>query len=95
MDYVDRTGHQARVRMRGSVSAASSEAVRQLVLEGAGISAFPSVADVRDDVEAGRLVRLFPRWGMRRMFHYAAYPGSIAPPAKTRAFIDVAKELLS
>jgi hypothetical protein len=26
------------------------------------------------------------------MFLYAAYPGTIAAPAKTRAFIDFAKE---
>jgi len=43
-------------------------------------------------VEAGRLVRLFPGWASGRMFLYAAYPGNIAPPAKTRAFIDLAKE---
>jgi DNA-binding transcriptional LysR family regulator len=88
----ERGGRKTRVKMRGSVSAGSTDAVLRLVTQGAGISAFPATADLRSEVEAGRLVRLVPGWGTRRMFLYAAYPGSIAPPAKTRAFIDLAKE---
>lgn len=94
LDYVGRGGRKERVRLRGSISAASNDAAYQLVLGGVGISAFPNAAGVRADVEAGRLVRLLPAWRAQRMFHYAAYPGNIAPPAKTRAFIDLAKDLL-
>jgi DNA-binding transcriptional LysR family regulator len=88
----ERGGRKVRVKLRGSISAASTDAVLQLVSRGAGISFFPSTADLRAEVEAGRLVRLFPGWASGRMFLYAAYPGNIAPPAKTRAFIDLAKE---
>jgi DNA-binding transcriptional LysR family regulator len=88
----DRGGRKVRAKTRGSISVASSDALLRLVIEGAGISAFPSTADVRGEVEAGRLVRLFPGWTTRRMFLYAGYPGSIAAPVKTRAFIDLAKE---
>ncbi|WP_129779547.1 LysR substrate-binding domain-containing protein [Peristeroidobacter soli] len=63
----------------------------RMVIQGAGISAFPCTTDFRDEVDTGRLVRLLPSWAMRHMFLYAAYPGNIAPPAKTRAFIDLAK----
>jgi DNA-binding transcriptional LysR family regulator len=91
VDFV-RGGRKLRVKARGSISVASTEPLLRLVIEGAGISVFPSIADVRAEVEAGRLVRLFPGWTTRRMFLYAAYPGSIAAPAKTRAFIDLAKE---
>jgi DNA-binding transcriptional LysR family regulator len=87
-----RGGRKIRVKMRGSVSAGSTEAVLRLVTQGVGISSFPATADLRGEVEAGRLVRLLPGWTARRMFLYAAYPGNIAPPAKTRAFIDLAKE---
>jgi DNA-binding transcriptional LysR family regulator len=66
--------------------------VLQLVIRGAGISVFPGTADFRREVESGRLVRLFPGWSTGHMFLYAAYPGTIAVPAKTRAFIDLAKE---
>lgn len=93
-DFTARSGAKTRVRLKGSVSAASNAAVHALVLAGAGLSAFPSVAGLRKDVEAGRLVRLLPGWRMWRLFHYAAYPGSIAPPAKTRAFIDLAKQMV-
>ena len=91
MDF-ERGGRKMRVKMRGSVSAGSTDAVVRLVIHGAGISAFPATADLRGEVEAGRLVRLLSGWTTRRMFLYAAYPGNIAPPAKTRAFIDLAKE---
>jgi DNA-binding transcriptional LysR family regulator len=87
-----RGGRKVRAKTRGSISVASTDALLRLVIEGVGISVFPSTADVRSEVESGRLVRLFPGWTTHRMFLYAAYPGSIAVPAKTRAFIDLAKE---
>lgn len=88
----ERGGRKVRVKTRGSISVASSDALLRLVIQGTGISAFPSTADLRSEVEARRLVRLFPGWATRRMFLYAAYPGKLAAPAKTRAFIDIAKE---
>jgi DNA-binding transcriptional LysR family regulator len=91
MDFM-RGGQKLRVKLRGAVSAASSEAVLSLTLQGAGISAFPSTADLRHEVEAGRLIRLCPGWTSMRLFLYAAYAGNVVAPAKTRAFIDLAKE---
>lgn len=91
IDY-QRGTRKARVKTRGSISVASNDALLRLVIQGAGISAFPSTANFRSEVEAGRLVRLLPGWSTRRMFLYAAYPGNISAPAKTRAFIDLAKE---
>jgi DNA-binding transcriptional LysR family regulator len=91
---LERGGRKVRVRMHGAVSVASSEALLRLVIQGAGISAFPSSADLRGEVESGRLVRLLPGWATRRMFLYAAYPGNVSPPAKTRAFIDLAKQAI-
>jgi DNA-binding transcriptional LysR family regulator len=89
---LERGGRKMRVKLRGSVSAGSNDAVLRLVTQGAGISAFPATPGLRDEVEAGRLVRLLTGWTAPRMFLYAAFPGSIAPPAKTRAFIDLAKD---
>jgi len=90
-DYTSRQGARLRVRLRGSVSAASNAAVLSLVLAGTGISAFPSLESLKQEVDAGRLVRLFPGWTLQKLHHYAAYPGSVAPPAKTRAFIDLVR----
>jgi DNA-binding transcriptional LysR family regulator len=87
-----RSGRKVRIKLRGSVSVASSDAALRLMVEGAGISAYPATADLRDEMQSGRLVRVCPGWSTRRMFLYAAYPGNVAPPAKTRAFIDLAKE---
>jgi len=87
----ERGGRKVRVKTRGCISVASTDAQLHLVIQGTGISEFPSAADLRGEVAAGRLVRLFPGWTTRRMFLYAAYPGNIAAPAKTRAFIDLAK----
>ncbi len=87
-----RGSRKVRVKTRGSISVASNDAVLRLVLQGSGISGFPCTPDLREEVLAGRLVRLLSGWAMRRTFLYAAYPGNIAPPAKTRAFIDVAKD---
>lgn len=93
MSY-QRADRQVRVKLRGSISAASNEAVLHLVAQGAGVSAFPNTADLRSEVASGRLVRLLSTWRTRRMFLYAAYPGGVVPPAKTRAFIDLAKEMV-
>lgn len=94
VDFTSKSGRKETVRLRGAVSAASNAAVRQLVLEGAGISAFPNTSSMRADVESGRLVRLLPTYRLKKLFLYAVYPGNMAPPAKTRAFIDLAKEQL-
>lgn len=88
-----RSGRSVTVRMRGAVSVASSAAARSLVMGGAGISSFPD-AYARQDVAEGRLVRLLPNCAMQKVHMYAAYPGTMAPPAKTRAFIDLAREHL-
>ena len=93
VDY-QRGGRKMRVKTRGSISVASNDALLRLVLQGVGISAFPGTADLRGEVSSGRLVRLFPGWTTIGMYLYAAYPGNIAPPAKTRAFIDLAKEVV-
>jgi DNA-binding transcriptional LysR family regulator len=92
LDLAGRSGGRHKIRLRGSVSAASNEAVYRLVLAGAGLSAFPSLPEIREAVAAGRLVRLLPAWKLPRMYLYAAYPGGVAPPAKTRAFIDLVKD---
>ena len=91
--YTLRTGRKVSVRMHGAISSASSSAVKSLVLAGAGIGAFPE-STIRAEVEAGHLRRLLPQCGMQKLFLFAVYAGSGEPPAKTRAFIDIAREAL-
>lgn len=53
-------GHRRQVRVRGTLQAGDGDVARRLALEGDGI-AYKSWLDVRDDVLAGRLVRLLPQ----------------------------------
>lgn len=81
------------VRLHGRLTASMSSAGRALALAGAGIFGAPDFM-LRADVEAGRLVRLLPDVRMPTVSLHAAWPGRMEPPAKTRAFIELAKARL-
>ncbi len=81
---------EVSVRLRGRLSASTSSAGRALALAGAGVFGAPDFM-LAADVEAGRLERLLPGVRMPRLSLYAAWPGRLEPPAKTRAFIELAK----
>ncbi len=81
------------VRVRGQFSVSMSSAGRALALAGAGIFGDPDFT-LRADVQAGRLVQLFPQARLPPVFLYAAWPGRMEPPAKTRALIELAKARL-
>lgn len=81
------------VRLRGQFSVTMSAGGKALALAGAGIFGAPDFT-LRPDVEAGRLVRLFPKARLPPVFLQATWPGRIEPPAKTRALIELAKARL-
>jgi len=81
------------VRVRGRLSTSMTSAGRALAVAGAGILGAPDFT-LRADVEAGRLVRLFPEARLPTVSLYAAWPGRMEPPAKTRALIELAKARL-
>lgn len=89
--FVSRSGRTQSVRMQGSVSASTAAALRALSLAGAGVAALPEPI-VRADLDSGRLKQLLPGCRLPQLYFYAVYPGTREPPAKTRAFIDLAKE---
>ena len=86
-------GRDVPVRVRGQFSVSMSAAGRALALAGAGIFGAPDFV-LHTEVKAGRLVRLFPQARLPPVFLYAAWPGRMEPPAKTRALIDLAKARL-
>jgi DNA-binding transcriptional LysR family regulator len=88
-----KNGRKVTLRTKGRVMASSASGVRALALAGAGVMTSPSFM-VRDDVEAGRLVHLLPDTRQPPIYLYAAWPDRIEPPAKTRAFIELAKARL-
>jgi DNA-binding transcriptional LysR family regulator len=87
-------GSDVVVRTRGRISTSTSSAGRALALAGAGIFGAPDFS-LRADVEAGRLVRLFRDAHLPPLSLYAAWPGRMEPPARTRALIELAKAKLS
>ena len=88
-----RNGTATAVRLKGALSVATAAGARSVVLAGAGISAFPQFM-VQEDIAAGRLVQVLPQYKLPDIYLFAIWPGRLEPPAKTRAFIDLAKEKL-
>ena len=86
---VTRDGRQS-VRLPRSLSTTSTAGGRALAIAGAGVFAAPSLS-LESEVASGRLVRLLPSLKLPTVSLYAAWPGQQEPPAKTRAFIELAK----
>ncbi len=87
-----RDGSQS-VRLQRTLSTSSTTGGRALAAAGAGVFAGPQYI-LQAEVEAGRLVRLLPAVKLPQVTLYAAWPGRGEPPAKTRAFIELAKARL-
>ncbi len=77
-------------------AANSVELVHQVTLGGLGIGAVPSIL-IREDLAAGRLVKVLPEWsndGAQPIF--VVYPSRSHLPRKVRAFVDLlTKEVTS
>ena len=87
-----RDGSQS-VRLRRRVSTSSTGGGRALAIAGAGVFAAPQLM-LEAEVAAGRLVRLLSTLKLPQVTLYAAWAGDREPPAKTRAFIELAKRRL-
>ncbi|MBX3204333.1 MAG: LysR family transcriptional regulator [Labilithrix sp.] len=96
------TFYRNRVRLESARGATTVEirprfvtdslyALRTAALDGLGV-AVASEWLVRDDLRAGRLVHVLPRWSAPRLPVYIAYPQARLYPAKLRAFVDVMRE---
>lgn len=66
----------------------SGETLRRAALEGVGICLAPGFL-VRDDLDAGRLVRLLPEYRPVELSMNAVYPHRHHLSAKVRTFIDM------
>lgn len=84
-------GQVHEVAMRNTVfSTNSAYASRAAALAGEGVLR-ATVFSVRDDVAAGRLVRVLPGWSLAASDIHAVYPASPRLPQKVRVFIDALK----
>jgi len=68
--------------------------IQQLLLDGVGIGALPE-SFVKEDVRAGRLVRILPDWEFPVVPAWAVMPTRRYLPAKTRAFLAHLEKFLN
>ncbi|MEK9279634.1 MULTISPECIES: LysR family transcriptional regulator [unclassified Bradyrhizobium] len=86
--FFDRKGTPTSVRISGSFVTNSGEALRKVALEGGAVCLMAGFL-VRDDLEAGHLVRLLPEYRPVEMSMNAVYPHRHHLSAKVRTFIDM------
>jgi len=89
--FLDRKGNSASVRVSGNFVTNSGEALRTVALQGGGVCLAAGFL-VRDDLEAGRLVRLLPEYRPVELSMNAVYPHRHHLSAKVRTFIDMLVE---
>jgi DNA-binding transcriptional LysR family regulator len=81
----------AEVKMEARVTVPDPTINHQLALTGVGIATL-SLALVRADLEAGRLLRLLPDWELDPVEIYAYYPSRLNASPKVRALLEFLKE---
>jgi len=81
------------VKVDGVLRSNNGELLRQAALGGEGITLLPTFM-VGDDLSAGRLQPLLPRFRQPPLTAHAVYPTRRHLPAKVRAFVDLAAERL-
>ncbi|MYM66591.1 LysR family transcriptional regulator [Pseudoduganella sp. FT55W] len=87
----DSSGNSTDVRMQNTVfSTNTAYATRAAALAGDGVLRATTFS-VKEDVAAGRLVRVLPDWTQPESDIHAVYPASSHLPQKVRVFIDALK----
>lgn len=76
-----------------ALSLGSAMAIREAVIQGAGLALLPYLL-VGPDLQAGRLIRLLPDWEGNRKEISFVYPSPQSATARLRAFIDLLVEEL-
>ena len=78
---------QETIQIKGQLKTNNADAIRALLLEGAGIAALGSFL-VGDDLKSGRLEQLLPDYDCGGAGMYAVYQDRHYQQAKVRLFID-------
>jgi DNA-binding transcriptional LysR family regulator len=77
-----------RVAVESSISIDTTLAVREAVLQGAGLSVLPDYV-IEADLAAGRLLRVLPDWSLPSGGIHAVFPAARFRPAKVQAFVKL------
>ena len=86
-----RGSETAEVQGEARVVLPDPEMNRQLALAGVGVAMLSRVI-VRDDVAAGRLVRVLAEWEPEPVMVHALYPTRLGSSPKVRAFLEFLRE---
>jgi len=78
------------VRFNASIVSNTSSTVKSAVMAGAGFMICPDFS-VREDIAAGRLIRLVPEWSLMGGGIYAVFPASAQPSHKVSVLIAALK----
>ena len=87
----EKDGNAMQIDVQGSITLDEPSLVRIAAQNGVGIG-YVMEADVRDDIAAGRLVRVLEDWTPSLAPLALYYPGRQNPPAAFSAFIQAARE---
>lgn len=90
--HFEKDGQSVQIDVKGPVTLDEASLSRMAVLKATGIGFFME-SDVRDDIEAGRLVRVLEDWTPLLAPLCLYYPGRKNPSAAFRAFIEMAREV--
>lgn len=82
------------VPMEGNLIVNDLGIIRLMALNGQGIGLLPSYI-CQDDIQAGKLVRVLPKWRYRADPIHLVYPQQRFVSAKLRAFLDTATRVLN
>lgn len=85
-------GQPVQVDVDGPITLDEASLARMAVLQSVGIGFFME-SDVREDIEAGRLVRVLDAWTPPLSPLCLYYPSRRNPPAAFKVFVDLAREL--
>lgn len=90
----EKDGTAMSIDVQGSITLDEPSLVRIAALDGIGLG-YVMEADVREDISAGRLVRVLEDWtpGLAPLALY--YPGRKNPPAAFTAFIQAARNFVN
>ena len=87
----EKDGNALQIDVKGSITLDEPSLVRIAAQNGVGLG-YVMEADVRDDIAAGRLVRVLEDWTPSLAPLALYYPGRKNPPAAFSAFIQAARE---
>ena len=88
----EKRGEPVQLDVPGPITLDEATLARIAVLEDVGIGFFME-SDVRDDIAAGRLVRVLEDWTPPLAPLCLYYPGRKNPSAAFRAFVDLARDI--